>query len=875
MKGSSGSRVPWSRFLRLCSGGLLALLCLCLPGAARAADGGGDDTSAGKLVIDIGWDSSKQEVVVRRRCAYTLAARSEALAALRETGSAFCSGYTVLRDGGKPATDDWEPPTDKVTQGSPRDPAHVETESTYSLARRSGPDALEVAIDLPTVLVRYPEGLPKLWTVEVRAPRWRFNDLRGPVESQTSDAVSWRVATAARDRAAESPSVVLRRTLETTMLPSVRRQTRIELVAAFGVAVVGIGAVTALLVARLAGPAAPRRWRAATMAGAVATFFFASVSTPPMPWPSWMHLGVFTLSDTGAPTPDEIWTPSPALGLWLWYVLPVAGWWFSRRLATLRPPSPRILVVSCASPLLLLLLMTGDQSAGPGIWYALLGTGVCALGLTLVLRRTAGGARRRWAATAGALLWIVAVTYWLSRLSIGTFGYTETGADAAVGLLCAWPIAAWLTSLLGPVARRTLGKTDRAICFLAFWVLVTIPFLAAYGPEPPGDEWYLWSYYKVSFFTGYLGSPLCAVAVCGVVLQLLYLLRRGAVGDGGRAVEPVGRVLLVCAVLMALGNPSLRTLSMWGDALAVLWVALGSLALLPVGSDITAAKFRRVGRRAHARFMGRWVRAQLVWDARADYQRAARSALAEDHTLTPSDFSARWDALEVPGRCGDPATRLARAKRFALGSSAGVAPRTAGLAGALLAQSLALPWAVYKLGTADAVGVDPFMPFHLTEISKVLRFAHWALYGFVFGYYYALLRGNTPIGKAAALAAVVLPAEVLAMSVLTVDPQYTRYPSWADMAVACGGLAGQTFVVCMGLGLGWEWWLARAAAMKWSQVRNFRRLSSVSVPLTTVLVAAATAFATVVAGTWAQQELQPPSGRPSSTAPDSPTEPAP
>ncbi|MFD7686330.1 hypothetical protein [Streptomyces sp. NPDC059781] len=33
----------------------------------------------------------------------------------------------------------------------------------------------------------------------------------------------------------------------------------------------------------------------------------------------------------------------------------------------------------------------------------------------------------------------------------------------------------------------------------------------------------------------------------------------------------------------------------------------------------------------------------------------------------------------------------------------------------------------------------------------------------------------------------------------------------------------------------------------------------------TVLVAAATAFATVVAGAWAQRELQPPSGTPTSS----------
>ncbi|MEW2317756.1 hypothetical protein [Streptomyces bauhiniae] len=143
------------------------------------------------------------------------------------------------------------------------------------------------------------------------------------------------------------------------------------------------------------------------------------------------------------------------------------------------------------------------------------------------------------------------------------------------------------------------------------------------------------------------------------------------------------RVLLVCGVLTAVGTPTLRTLSMWGQAVAVLVVALGTLLVLPVGASVTGAKFQRVSRAAHARFMDRWITTQLVWDTRADFQRAARSALAED--MTVADFSDRWRGLDVPGRIGDPAKRLARARRFALGTSAGAAPRTAGLAGAATA----------------------------------------------------------------------------------------------------------------------------------------------------------------------------------------------
>ena len=881
MVSSASGRTSWTRGLGAWTGVLLSLLCLCLcvAGAGPAGAAGGEDAErVGKLTVEIGWDASRQEVEIRERCVYTLAPGSEALGELREEGFGLCDGYTLLQDGEIPETHGWETSTDEVTQESPRSPARVETEEVYYLLRRSGPQELNIAVDMASMLSPAAEGTPKVWTVEVRAPRWSFSEIRGPVESQSSSGVTWRVAFSPLDEPRVTHSLLLRRTVETTKLPMVRRQTWGEVVTAFGLAVCGIGVVAALLVARLVGPDMRRRWVTATLAPAAAAYSLAFFGVPMPLWLSDLMTLPWDVGTRPEPPPNGIWSPPPVLGLWLWYVLPVAGWWFSRRLVTRRPPSHRVLVVSGAAPLLVLPLMAADGvEPSPAMWPILAGSGAVALAVTLLLRRRGGGRgpAHRWSATAGTLLWITAVLYWLGHAP-AMFADSERAVDrgATAMLICTWPFAAWITSLLGPALGRTVRPVVLGSCFVALWALLLSPFLVAHTVEPTARGFDPWDDYRSPFFTGYAGFPFCVVVVCGVILQLVYLARRGGLGDRGRAVEPVGRVLLVCGVLTALGVPSMRTLPVWGIALAVFCAALGSRLPIPLGSDAKTAKFRRVGREAHARFLDRWVRTQLLWDTRADCQRAARSALAED--MPVSDFSGRWEELAVPGRHGDPATRLARAKRFALGSSAGVAPWRAGLAGAGLAQLLALPWALYKLTTAEPVGADGFMPFHLQEISKALRFAHWTLYGFVYGYFYALLRGHTPVAKAAVLMAVVLPAEVLAMAPLTLDPQYTVNPSWKDMAVACGGLAGQTLVVCMGLGLAWEWWLARAAALKWSQVRNFRRLSSITVPLGTALVAAATAFATVVAGAWAQQELQPPSGSPSSApiAPPQPGQPA-
>ncbi|MFC9682679.1 hypothetical protein [Streptomyces sp. NPDC056948] len=869
--------MPHPRLLTAGAGVLLSLLCLwLLSGAvpARAAGGeeGGDRT--GKLTVEIGWDAARQEVVVRERCAYTLLPDSQALAEIREEGAGFCDGYTVLRDGKAPVDHDgWDNPADTVTQESSRSPARVRTEFATFLARRSGSQRLNISVDMPSAFKEAPAGLPDVWTVEVRAPRWLFHQIRGPVESQSPGTVTWRVQNVSQDDIPRS--VELWRTVDTTKPPSTRVQTKTELVTAFALAVCGIGVVAALLVARLAGPAVPRRWATAAMGLTVVAYPLAFVGIP-QPTTSNTVVIPFFLSFGGGTPPGQVWTPGPVLGLWLWYVLPVAGWWFSCRLITRKPPSYRVLVVSAVSPLLAFPLMAaGGTEPNLGAWLAPAFAGIAALASLLVLRAlNESGAARRWAPTAGALLWVACAAHWLGNAPImSDRDSVTTWPEAAAVLVCTWPAAAWITSMLGPVLGRAVKPVIRALCFVVLWAWMLSPFLVARATDRPNRGMDPWNYYRGPFFTGYMGFPLCVVLICGVALQIVCLLRRGGLGDRCRALEPIGRILLVCGVLMALGSPSLRTLSMWGDALAILWAGLGSLLLLPVGADATAAELRSIGREDHARFMGRWVETQLIWDTRADFQRAARSALAED--MSVSDFSQRWKELDVPGRRGDPAARLARAKRFALGSSGGTAPRTAGLVGAAIAQLLALPWAGYQLMTGDAVGADGFMPFHLDEISKALRFGHWALYGFVFGYFYALLRGNTPIGKAAMLTVVVLPAEVLSMITLTIDPQYARNPSWTDMAVACGGLAGQTFVVCMGMGLCWEWWLARAAALKWSQVRNFRRLSSITVPLGTVLVAAATAFATVVAGAWAQQELQPPSGSPPSSAPVAPAQRAP
>ncbi|MFD3928765.1 hypothetical protein [Streptomyces sp. NPDC058614] len=846
---------------------LLSVWCLSAFGISDAVGAPADDSTdrVGTAIVQVGWDKSRQVVTLTETRKYTVSAHSKALAALRSgRGPVFCCDLLHRMNEDfyvQPLVRFADSPPPKIIQSSPDKPARIETQTVLRLTRLEGRQLLTLAVRRDELGSEVMAGDPTVWMVKVVARQWNIAQATGGVYSQSDHIVAWRIDTSAQvpKSGSAEDSVSLYRTLELTV-PAERHQSRSEIVAAFAVAVGGGGVLAGLLILRLVGHAVPRRW--AMIAGALIAITCVSATPETLPFETsevilrYSPLAFFE-------GPDLIWVPGAALGYWLWYVLPVSGWWFSRRIVTGRPPSWKVLLACGVPPAVSAVLFAADgyTPAAAQVGLLFLSAAISVLVVVLLSRGPHGSAARRWAATAGTLLWICLALLFgtaplLQRVEEDL---SPIGMYTVVALLVTtWPAAAWLTSLLSPVLRRAFNWATKGACFALLWCALVSPFVST------GPRWGIFQFkdwlsppYQGLFFTGYTGFPIFVMVMSGLALQVLYLYRRTDGSRLSRGAEPVARLLLLGGVIMCLGNPSLRTLSMWGASLAVLWVALTSLVLIPVGSDKATARLRRVSRKAHAHFMDRWVRSQVIWDSRAQFQRSSRSSLAEDMTL--SDFTERWRELQVPGRQGDPATRLAGAKRFALGSAAGVDPRAAGLKGAVLAQGLALPWAVYKLVTGETVGADINMPFFLDGFAVALRFVHWSLYGFVFGYFYTLLRGTTPVAKAALLSGVVAPAEVLPMFTVTIDPQYTQAPSWADVVVACGGVAGQAFVVCMGLGLAWEWGLARAAGLKWSQVRNFRRLSSISVPVGTILVAAATAFATTIAGTWAQQELVPPS----------------
>jgi hypothetical protein len=157
--------------------------------------------------------------------------------------------------------------------------------------------------------------------------------------------------------------------------------------------------------------------------------------------------------------------------------------------------------------------------------------------------------------------------------------------------------------------------------------------------------------------------------------------------------------------------------------------------------------------------------------------------------------------------------------------------------------------AIDWLHTEDLLSIFSFLCYAL----------RWLLYAFIFGYFYPALRGTTAPTKAIGLLIAVLVAElsqILAMS-----------PPSEDLAIAATIRGGQVIVLALGLGLLWERKLIVAAGVDWRLLRDFRKLGSLAVPVSTVIVAVVTTVATVTANAAVDNIIHPPPTPPASVTP--------
>ncbi|MGW0871312.1 hypothetical protein ACWD3Z_12575 [Streptomyces sp. NPDC002740] len=529
---------------------------------------------------------------------------------------------------------------------------------------------------------------------------------------------------------------------------------------------------------------------------------------------------------------------------WWWVTVPLLLVALAARLSNGRPPEARWMLLAAVPGLALLApvaaLSLTDRSLWPWLQPAAVTLFACAA--AAVLRGgLLGVPGRRWAVT-------VAVAGWAGLLAVGpgaglpddilgaaVEGHWQTANTVATyALEWFWP-AGVLAAL---VALGVRSRSAAGAAVLLWWLLSvgeggSVHFWADYTGTAR------WNVLGVGYTTAVNGTLVVveAAVVC-VAAALLWRFRH----DAGSWPPHARTALIALGVTAAVAVPAASGFSRVGGIyvpgdsllLALAFAAAGFGWLIPVAARPRAERLHATTPGAHLRRVHALLKEQALAAGRRMFLTASHTALAEG-ALKPRDFNTRLRALGA----GAPLRPLAL-RALALGSSGGRTAWRNGVAAAVFVGALSLPWIAYTLPPriSTITVYDP--PEVAGEWLTALR---WPLYGFVYGYLYSWLRGSTPLGRAMCLLAVVLPAELAALL-------YQFEPA-AEFGASLLLTTGDCLAVFLALGLYWEARQVRAAGLRWGQIRNFRTLSALAVPVTTVLVAVTTALATALVGVWA------------------------
>ncbi|MEU3290495.1 hypothetical protein [Streptomyces longwoodensis] len=555
---------------------------------------------------------------------------------------------------------------------------------------------------------------------------------------------------------------------------------------------------------------------------------------------------------------------SAPLVAWWWVLLPFLLGAFVIRAATGRPPQvmqllPLSLVPGAVPLIAAFVFAVTGRTAAPVLSIGV-AVALAALSALLLKHGTAGLAGRRWAATAAMGLWLVALA-----VGPGTgLPYDVAGAwrlDNVVSDALSWSWAA----LLWPVLRTFAWRR---------WSAAALVGVVWYFGALFDDAYYSWSQQEDGSWTS-LGvatdaaanQPLLTmqtVLVCGA---LLYLSRH--VGSGSGKWPPHVRTVVMGLGIAAAATAVTRfnfvsfgddDVQRSGRYLAVAIAAVGFALLLPQSAERRAARLHAVPSRAHNRRMHALLKDQTMEASRREFLTSSRAALAAGE-LTAREWSARWKKLGALGARSTAPQHSLALRLAALGSSGGRSAWRNGVAGAVLLTVLSLPWLFYTL--PPLLSVTSQVDSSVEVWTYALR---WSLYGFIYGYAYSWVRGGSPLGKAMCLLAVVLTAELAQLLYRGLKPD--------AFGISLLLTAGNCLAVFLVLGLYWEARMVRAAGLRWGQIRSFRSLSTIAVPASTVVVAAATALATAMVGVWVAPGSSPtaenPRDQPSATAPRDP-----
>ncbi|WP_405652322.1 hypothetical protein [Streptomyces sp. RK9] len=643
------------------------------------------------------------------------------------------------------------------------------------------------------------------------------------------------------------------------------------------------GALTAFLTAPGGSAASPRRTRAAiavtvtALLLAVGALLIHSYSTK---WRVlfWLWGSVSYPHNALIPKtlPLESRTQGTLLGTVL-FVLPVLAVTVTLHLRGGRFPRRGELCL-LAAPAVALVLMAWLMGAGGWTRAAV----TCLVTASLAAGAVYGGLRlglcgsgaRPWAAPLAVAAWtavatsvVLQVLPWDFQWSPAANAWTTDDRTAGVS----WPLAfllpvPWVTALLlltcpllpplirpGWKGRLALGAVF-VTALLPWWTTLRKPqrpptsdLFAQLAGQWPGDDFI----YGVRTVASGAQIMWCVAVV--VLVAHLY-----ATGIEPRRLGPGARrdcvtLLLFAAAATVIGAPD-TWLPYWTTAAALFMAWAGAHLLLPPSRAEHAKRLHRLTGAAHARVLNSLARALLFAEGRHRFLTSSRGTLA-DTSLPAGDWEDKWQSLRRP-TAADAADETARLKGVALGGSGGRTAWHNGRTAVAATALLTLPWTVWTAWQAQGYSGVPEAVTVAGAPTCV-----WLAHGFVYGYLYPWLRGNTPVAKAGWLWTVMSAVQVLLLVPRLRVPQ-------GPVALSVFLLLAQSTVLALGLALFWEIRLVRRADLLWGHIRNFRRLSSLATPLSAVLVATMAAVATVLATTWANNVTSPvenPSPSPSAT----------
>ncbi|MFD0413910.1 hypothetical protein [Streptomyces sp. NPDC127108] len=650
------------------------------------------------------------------------------------------------------------------------------------------------------------------------------------------------------------------------------------------------GALTAFLTAPGGSAASPRRTRAAitvtvtALLLSVAALLLHTYSTK---WRVlfWLWGSVsYPLNALITNTlPMESRTQGTLLGTTL-FVLPVLAVTVTLHLRGGRFPR-RWELCMLASPAVALVLMAwlmGAEGWTRAVVTCLVTASLAAATVYGALRLgLLGSGARPWAAPLAVAAWTAVATSVVLQVLPWDFQWSPTDNawtidDRTVGV--SWPLAfllpvPWVIALLlltcpllppvirpGWRGRLALGAVF-VTALLPWWTTLRKPqrpptsdLFAQLVGQWPGDD----LIYGVRTI-----APGAQIMWCAAVVVLVAHLY--ATGTEPRRLGPGARrdcvtLLLFAAAATVIGRPD-TWLPYWTTAAALFMAWAGAHLLLPPARAEHAKRLHRVTGAAHARLLNSLARALLFAEGRHRFLTSSRGTLA-DTSLPADDWEDKWQSLRRPTPA-DAARETARLKAVALGGSGGRTAWSNGLTAVAATALLTLPWTAWTAWQAQGYSGVPEAVTVAGAPTCV-----WLAHGFVYGYLYPWLRGNTPVAKAGWMWTVMSAVQVLLLVPRLRVPQ-------GPVALSVFLLLAQSTVLALGLALYWEIRLVRRADLLWGHIRNFRRLSSLATPLSAILVATMAAVATVLATTWANNVTSPvenPSPSPSATssAPEKP-----